>query len=177
MTGCPLPLAAYADVEYEGKTLASSQCNNMYFFPGLALGAQLGHTKIVSDNMLMAAAEELPKQLTEEDLANGRIYPQLANIRSISREIAVAVMKEADKDGHLYGKAKRRLDRVSSCPVHLKGPAAVSVPTSVCTCVCVCVWGGVSLGLMTDLCAVSVHDCVYLSERRRAAEVHCRHNV
>lgn len=89
----PLLSAAFQDVDYEGRTLASSQSNNMYFFPGLALGAQLGHTKIVSDNMLMEAAEAIPAQLTEEDIAAGRIYPKLENIRTISKNIAVEVMK------------------------------------------------------------------------------------
>mmetsp|Transcript_24569 Transcript_24569/g.68376 ORF Transcript_24569/g.68376 Transcript_24569/m.68376 type:complete len:200 (+) Transcript_24569:1051-1650(+) len=58
---------------YQGKTLASSQSNNMYFFPGLALGAQLGHTKKVTDRMLVAAAETLPKQLCRGPREGGGI--------------------------------------------------------------------------------------------------------
>jgi len=100
----------FADVVYQGKTLASSQSNNMYFFPGLALGAQLGHTKKVTDRMLMAAAETLPKQLSAEDLKRGAVYPQLQNIREISVNIAIEVMKVAHTDGHLYGKSKRSLE-------------------------------------------------------------------
>uniref|UniRef100_A0A061RS61 Malate oxidoreductase n=1 Tax=Tetraselmis sp. GSL018 TaxID=582737 RepID=A0A061RS61_9CHLO len=104
-SGSPFP-----DVEYDGRVIASSQSNNMYFFPGVALGAQLGHTKVVSDRMLMAAAEAIPEQLTAEDIARGRVYPKLHNIREISANIAVRVMQAAYEDGHLYGKAKRRLE-------------------------------------------------------------------
>merc|ERR1719427_1280846 len=45
-SGSPFP-----DVEIDGKLVASSQCNNRYIFPGLALGAALGQTGQVTDRM------------------------------------------------------------------------------------------------------------------------------
>merc|ERR1739844_606201 len=51
-SGSPFP-----DVNIDGTTIASSQCNNRYIFPGLALGAALGQTGIVTDGMITKSAE------------------------------------------------------------------------------------------------------------------------
>lgn len=44
---------------------------------GLARGAYLGRTAVVTDSMLMVAAETLPGLIAEEDVAAGLVYPQL----------------------------------------------------------------------------------------------------
>lgn len=43
-------------VEYGGKFVHASQANNMYVFPGLALGAYLGGMGTVSDGMVCTLA-------------------------------------------------------------------------------------------------------------------------
>ncbi len=46
-------------VVYNGKTLYPGQGNNLYIFPGLGLGAICAKSKVVSDEMIMCAAETL----------------------------------------------------------------------------------------------------------------------
>ncbi|KAF6260946.1 hypothetical protein COO60DRAFT_1504086 [Scenedesmus sp. NREL 46B-D3] len=46
-SGSPQPA-----VRLNGKTYAAGQANNLYIFPGLALGAHIGKTQIVTDNMV-----------------------------------------------------------------------------------------------------------------------------
>ncbi|WIA28821.1 hypothetical protein OEZ86_011350 [Tetradesmus obliquus] len=99
-SGSPQP-----SVELDGKTYVAGQANNLYIFPGLALGAHIGKTKIVTDNMLMAAAEILPQLISDKDVAAGLVYPSLEDIRLLSAEIAAAVIKTAAADGHVCDEA------------------------------------------------------------------------
>lgn len=101
----------FQDVELDDKICASSQANNMYIFPGLALGAFLGKTGVVSDGMLMAASEALSKLLTDEELAKGSVYPNLKNIRRISLFMALSVIRAAHEEGRLTGRALRLIER------------------------------------------------------------------
>jgi malic enzyme len=86
-------------VEFEGKMLQVSQGNNVYVFPGVGLGAIVTGAKEVTDSMFAAAANALAGMVTEEELANGVLYPPLADLRAISRVIARAVAIVAVESG------------------------------------------------------------------------------
>ena len=81
----------FKPVEYEGKTLVPGQGNNAYIFPGLGLGLLVSKAQRVDDQLLLAAAETLADQVTQEDLDQGKLYPSLKNIRQVSHAIACRV--------------------------------------------------------------------------------------
>ncbi|XP_023348002.1 NAD-dependent malic enzyme 59 kDa isoform, mitochondrial isoform X2 [Eurytemora carolleeae] len=89
----------FDDVTIEGSVVASSQCNNRYIFPGLALGAALGQTGVVSNAMINRAAEALVELIEEEDLARRATFPETADIRDISCHLAARVFEQAINDG------------------------------------------------------------------------------
>ena len=53
----------------------------------------------ISDSVFLSAAEGLADMVTEDDLAVGRLYPPLDNIREISVQIAKKVAEEAYQTG------------------------------------------------------------------------------
>jgi malate dehydrogenase (oxaloacetate-decarboxylating)(NADP+) len=83
----------------DGRVFHPSQCNNMYIFPGLGLGASVCGAKKVTNRMLYIAAEALAKFVPEEDVRVGKLFPPLSKIRNVSHSIAVAVVKEAISAG------------------------------------------------------------------------------
>jgi malate dehydrogenase (oxaloacetate-decarboxylating)(NADP+) len=83
----------------DGRRFVSGQGNNAYIFPGVGLGRlAAGSTRITEHDMLMAA-QALAKQVSEEQLAVGCLYPPLENIREVSAHIAVAVATNAFETG------------------------------------------------------------------------------
>jgi len=86
-------------VTYEGKTYLPSQCNNMYIFPALGLAANLVRARRISYNMLNKAGLALANSLTMEERQAGMLYPHINRIRSVSKEVAVAVARAAFSEG------------------------------------------------------------------------------
>ena len=82
-----------------GKTYYPGQGNNAYIFPGVGLGAVVSGARHVTDEMFEAAARALAEQVTDEDMAAGRIYPELPRIREVSVAIAAAVAEIAFREG------------------------------------------------------------------------------
>lgn len=93
-SGSPFP-----DLEIQGRSIASSQCNNRYIFPGLALGAALGQTEVVTNAMINRAAEALVELIDEEDIARRATFPENAEIREIACHLAAKVFEQALQEG------------------------------------------------------------------------------
>ncbi len=93
-TGSP-----FEPVSFGGRRIPVSQCNNVYVFPGVGLGAVATHASTVTDAMFAAAADTLADQVHDDDLAAGRLFPPLSDLRDITRTIARAVADEACRSG------------------------------------------------------------------------------
>ena len=93
-SGSPFP-----SVKLYGRTYNPGQGNNSYIFPGVGLGVVVSGAQHVTDEMFEAAAQTLAAQVTDDDMANGRIYPQLSRIRDVSAAIATAVAEIAFRTG------------------------------------------------------------------------------
>ncbi len=89
-TGSP-----FDDVEVDGRTVAVGQANNVFIFPGLGLGAIATETRTISDRMFLLAARTLAAAVSPERLAIGGIYPDVDDLRTVTRAVAIAVAHEA----------------------------------------------------------------------------------
>ena len=78
-------------VKLDNRTFVPGQGNNAYIFPGVGLGVIASRSRVVTDEMFLAAAHSLANQVSDADLELGRVYPKLSRIRHVSARIAADV--------------------------------------------------------------------------------------
>jgi len=89
-TGSPFPPVAVA-----GEVRGVSQCNNVYVFPGIGLGACAVKARRISDGMLQAAV----RAVGAYPLAEGRLLPPIEQVGEVARAVARAVALCARDEG------------------------------------------------------------------------------
>ncbi|XP_028655935.2 NADP-dependent malic enzyme, mitochondrial-like [Erpetoichthys calabaricus] len=94
-SGSPFSKVTLAD----GRSFHPGQGNNAYVFPGVALGVIACGVRHISDDIFLTTAEILAAEVTEQHLAEGRLYPPLHTIRDISLKIAVKIVDYAYNRG------------------------------------------------------------------------------
>jgi malate dehydrogenase (oxaloacetate-decarboxylating)(NADP+) len=90
-------------VGHNGKAFVPRQGNNSYIFPGVGLGVIASGSRLVTDEMFMAAAHTLANSVSEADLKQGSLYPALPRIREVSAQIGAAVADVAYQRGLASG--------------------------------------------------------------------------
>lgn len=89
-TGSP-----FEPVIYQGKTFHIGQCNNVYIFPGVGLGALGAQATKITDGMFLEAARTLAAHSPIARDPTASLFPAIEQVRFVSRQIALAVAKKA----------------------------------------------------------------------------------
>ncbi len=93
-TGSPFP-----PVSLDDHTVETSQCNNLYVFPGVGLGTLVAKAPKVTEEMFLAASEALSAMVFAHEQERGLLLPPLASVRQVAWRVAVAVAKKARDQG------------------------------------------------------------------------------
>ncbi len=93
-TGSP-----FEPVDVNGTKQIISQCNNLFIFPGVGLGALVSQTPEVTDSMFMAGSLALSRYVTSGELISKQTLPSIEFIRDVTLEVALAVAVEARELG------------------------------------------------------------------------------
>jgi malate dehydrogenase (oxaloacetate-decarboxylating) len=93
-TGSP-----FKPISYEGRDRIISQCNNLYVFPGMGLGALVSGASRITGQMFSASARSISALLSGDELDRGILLPPIKKIRHVSAAVALAVAKEARDSG------------------------------------------------------------------------------
>ena len=93
-TGSP-----FVPVQYNGTNYTIAQCNNAYAFPGIGLGLLAIKAKRVTNEMFNAVANVIGNAEPDVHTPGNSLLPPLSGIRSLSRDIAVAVANVALEQG------------------------------------------------------------------------------
>jgi malic enzyme len=119
-TGSP-----FADVEHAGKRHVIGQANNVFIFPGVGLGTAIDEAEEVTTEMFHIASVTLARLVSQERLDLGGIYPHQSELRSVSFEIACAIVRYASD--HNLGRRIAREDVEATVRAAMWDPSYVPV--------------------------------------------------
>ncbi|MXQ48934.1 oxaloacetate-decarboxylating malate dehydrogenase [Streptococcus pneumoniae] len=86
------------DVNYAGVTYAIGQANNAIIYPGLGLGMLASEAKLLTDEMISAAAHAV-SGFIDSNKEGAPVLPAFEHVCQVSRKVAIAVAKKAQEQG------------------------------------------------------------------------------
>ena len=94
--GDPVEAAKYARVVATGRSDFANQINNVLVFPGVFRGLLDSGSKVLTPEVLLAAADALAAVVKDEERNATYIIPSVFN-RDVAREVAAAVSEVAER--------------------------------------------------------------------------------
>lgn len=92
-TGSP-----FQPYEYQGKKFHVGQCNNVYLYPAIGLGAKLSHAKVITDAMFWVASKTLAENTPHSEDETASLFPDFKELKPIIQKVAIAVAMQAVKE-------------------------------------------------------------------------------
>ncbi|MFT8812235.1 malolactic enzyme [Oenococcus sp.] len=92
-TGVPV-----SDISYKGQTYQIGQANNALIYPGLGFGAIAAQAKLLTPEMISAAAHSLGG-IVDTSKVGAAVLPPVTKLAEFSRTLAIAVAKKAVEQG------------------------------------------------------------------------------
>ena len=109
-TGSP-----FVPVHFNGVAYEIAQCNNAYAFPGIGLGLVAVRADRVTNEIFYTVAKVIGAAESDAGQPGHSLLPSLENLRSLSREIAIAVATTAVEQGlnriKIDGSIEQMIDR------------------------------------------------------------------
>jgi malate dehydrogenase (oxaloacetate-decarboxylating) len=128
-TGSPYP-----PVEFGGHSVPIAQCNNVYIFPALGLGAVASGARRITDGMILTAARSLADHSPARLDPSAPLLPRVPELRALAVDIALAVGLEAQRTGHALPTTREELrDRILATQWVPAYPSYGEVPPPITT--------------------------------------------
>jgi malate dehydrogenase (oxaloacetate-decarboxylating) len=75
------------------------QANNVFVFPGIGLGTIITEASEITDGMIGAAANAMAESLSDADIAEHSLTPDISRLWEVCGDVALAVARQAIADG------------------------------------------------------------------------------
>jgi len=91
-SGSPQGAVTMDSGPFAGQTFQPGQGNNVYIFPGVGMACVLSGVRHIPQRAFLVSAKAVAREVTDEEIERGQVYPDLVRIRDVSVKVAANVM-------------------------------------------------------------------------------------